>query len=231
MVVKTLLYPFTRGAVVLLVATLAGLLPVGGVVTLLVATTFALPVVRASARGGPDADRMPRLVPPPPGLGRELVTGALLQLLYFAPLLLSIALALLAEDVPELGFLRGVMMLPLLLQVVLLLGWPAAVALLAAGEHPFTVATRRVVRRAEEMGAGYGVVLAWVIVAGGAILCGLGPLAELGLAGELAESAIVAWFWLVALHLVGRALRGQPPFAATAASAAGAPSGGAAADR
>jgi hypothetical protein len=205
---RVLAYPFTGGAVALVAATLAGMLPYLGVMGSIVAGAFALPVVRASGRSAPDADSMPRLLPPPPGLPEDLGRGAALFFVYLGPWVTMITLALLSEDVDMPSWIYPFLILPLFLQIVLLVFLPAAIATLALEGSPLPAFSRaRVGRAVEGLGIGYG-GLAAMVVLGGAPVYFLGDwLRGQGLVGRGLDSLLVAWFWLLLLHLVGRALR------------------------
>lgn len=206
-------YPFTTGAVVLAAATLVGLLPYGGTLAAIVAGAFAIPIVRASGRSEPPADAMPRLLSPTPGLVQELGAGAALHFVYFAPFLSLMAMVFLAEDVPAFEWLLPFTALPLFLQLFFLVAWPAAAALLAIEGTPFPAFSRaRVMRTAEEMGGGYAIVVAMVVLGGIGVLILGAWLSDQGLIGEVLDSLLLAWFWIVCLHLVGRGLRKRKLF-------------------
>jgi hypothetical protein len=200
-------YPFTGGAVALCVATLVGMLPYAGWAGVIAAGAFAIPIVRASSRDGVEADAMPRLVPPPPGLGHDLAMGTALHLLYFAPYLSVIVLGALLADVPALGVLMPLTVFPMFLQLVLLVFLPAAGALLALDGSPLpALSSGRVMRAAQEMGGGYGFLIVLVVLGGFGVLLLGNWLRPQGWIGRGLDALLVAWFWLVELHLVGRVL-------------------------
>jgi len=205
---RILVYPFTGGAVALVVATLAGMVPYLGVLGSIAAGAFALPIVRSSGRGTPDADSMPRLLPPPPGLPGELGSGAALFFVYLGPWFTLLMLALLSSDVDIPQWVYPFLILPLFFQVVLLFFLPAAIAALALEGSPLPAFSRaRVAHTLGELGMAYGGLAATMLV-GGALVYFLGDwIRGQGLLGRCLDALLVAWFWLLLLHLVGRAIR------------------------
>ena len=213
MIARLLAYPFTGGAVALVLATLAGMIPYVGVVGSVLAGAFTIPIVRSSARNGPAADRMPRLVPPPPTLPGQMAVGAVLFLFYLGPWILLNTLALLSTDVDIPSWLYPFLMLPLLLQVAMVIFMPAAVALVAIEGTPLPAFSRaRVMKSVEEMGMAYGGLAAMMLLGGGPVFFLGNWLIEQGLWGEALDALLAAWFWLLLLHLVGRTLRKRQLF-------------------
>jgi hypothetical protein len=206
--IRVLAYPFTGGAVALIIATLAGMVPYLGVLGSIAAGAFALPVVRTSGRGSPEADSMPRLLPPPPGLPEDLGRGAALFLVYLGPWFTLLTLALLSQDVEIPSWVYPFLIFPLFFQVVLLFFLPAAIATLALEGSPLPAFSRvRVAHTLGELGMAYGGLAAMTLV-GGAPVYFLGEwLRGQGLVGRGLDALLAAWFWLLLLHLVGRAMR------------------------
>ena len=210
---KLLAYPFTGGAVALILATLVGMIPYVGVLGSVVAGAFTIPVVRASGRKPPEADSMPRLLPPPPSLPAQLGAGAALFFVYLGPWILLHSLALLSMDVDIPSWLYPFFIFPLFFQIVVLVFLPAAIALLAIEGTPLPAFSRaRVMRSAEQMGGAYGGLAAVMLLGGGPVLFLGNWLVEQGLVGEALDALLVAWFWLLLLHLVGRVLRKRELF-------------------
>jgi hypothetical protein len=201
-------YPFTSGAVALALATLVGTLPYAGAFGAIVAGAFAIPIVRTSSRGGDDADAMPRLLPPPPELPPQLAMGAVLHLVYFGPYLLAIALVFVAQDEPAFEWLRSFTVLLVFVQLFFLIAWPAAAAVLAIEGNPLPAFSRgRLIRMAGEMAEGFAIALTMVLLGGVGVFTLAEWLTGRGLVSEALASLLVAWFWIVSLHLVGRGLR------------------------
>lgn len=210
---RPIAYPFTGGAVALVLATLAGLVPYLGVLGSIAAGAFAIPIVRASGRTNPEADSMPRLLPPPPGLPGELRSGAALFFIYLAPWFLVHSLALLSQDVAIPNWVYPLLIFPMFFQVVLLVFLPAAVALLAIGGSPLSALSRaRVMRSARDVGMAYGGLAAMILLGGGPVFFLANWLGDQGPLGRALGALLVAWFWLLLLHLVGRALRKRKLF-------------------
>lgn len=205
-------YPFTRGGLLLGVASLLGLLPYGPLLSSALVLAFAIPVVRCSARAAPEADRMPRLLSGSASLPSDLAFSAILHGAYFAPTLL--VLVLLIRDVDELQFLGPFMALPLLLQVAALVYWPGGVAVAVRTGHPFSgLVPTAVMNQAMSLRpdvVGYLIVLAWMLVVGVAVAWIWDSLQVLGPIGRIAGAGATAWYWLGALHLIGRGLRSPP---------------------
>jgi hypothetical protein len=205
---RLLAYPFTGGAVALALATLAGMVPYLGVLGSITAGAFAIPIVRASGRTDPEADSMPRLLPPPAGLPGELQSGAALFFIYLSPWFLLHTLALLSQDVSIPQWVYSILIFPMFFQVVLLIFLPAAVALLAIeGSLLSTLSRAQVLRSLEELGTAYGGLAAMVPFVGAPVFFLANWLVDRGLPGRALAALLVAWFWLLLLHLVGRALR------------------------
>jgi len=181
------------------------------------ALAFAIPAVRAASH----ADPAERVLPAPairrPEARRQYASGAALQALYLSPYLGVIALAFLTDDVPELEWTMGFAVVPLLFQLVLLLAWPAAVALAVEHESPLpALSPARLAATAERMGDGYGACAALVLLGGAAVFFGGNALREQGVLGRAADSLLLAWFWLTCTYAVGRSLsrlrhRNAPP--------------------
>ena len=205
---RVLAYPFTGGAVALVLPTLVGMGHFPGVPAAILAGAFAIPIVRASARSTPEAHTMPRLLPPPPGLVGELGAGAGVFFVYLSPWFLAVTLVLLAQDVDLPQFVYAVMVLPVFFQIALLALLPAAVIVLATeGSFMFALSRARVLRTAGELGSPYGGLAALMLGGGLLVYLIANSLHNHGLVGRGLGSLLAAWFWLLLLHVVGRVLR------------------------
>ncbi len=205
---RLIAYPFTGGGVALVLATLVGMVPYLGVLGSITAGAFAIPIVRASGRSNPEAESVPRLLPPPPGLPGELGSGAALFFIYLSPWVLLHTLALLSQDVSIPTWVYSILIFPMFFQIVLLIFLPAAVASLGIEGSPLSALSRaRVMRSAEEMGMAYGGFAAMIPFVGAPVFFLGNWLGDQGLPGRALDALLVAWFWLLLLHLVGRALR------------------------
>jgi hypothetical protein len=177
----------------------------------LVALSFAIPVVLDSSRRDRHGNTGFRLMPPLTSPGSELGSGLVLHLVYLGPSLLVYALAYVTDDLPGLRWIMFLSPILFLLQFVLLVFWPAGVAVLVAEERLIPALARgRVFRMVGDLGMSYGGLAAYVIVSGGFVLFLSNALASAENWGRLLASGVVVWFWLLGLYLVGRALRAMP---------------------